>query len=93
MSTQTLNRPDQQVSTGQPWYSHLVAPFTDERGNILKTGVERVMEARLMGTTVTALCGFRWVPQRDPANHPPCPKCVEILDSIVKDKDHAWQVS
>ncbi len=35
-------------------------------------------EARVMGTPVTALCGKRWVPERDPAKYPICPECKEI---------------
>lgn len=37
-----------------------------------------VLEARVTGTPVTALCGKRWVPERDPARYPMCPTCAEI---------------
>lgn len=37
-----------------------------------------VLEARVNGTPVTALCGKRWVPERDPARYPMCPTCTEI---------------
>jgi hypothetical protein len=39
-----------------------------------------VLEARISGTPVTALCGKRWVPQRDPQRFPLCPTCKEIRD-------------
>ena len=32
-------------------------------------------EARVLGIPVTALCGKRWVPSRDPARFPICPEC------------------
>jgi hypothetical protein len=32
-------------------------------------------EARIYGHPVTALCGKRWVPSRDPARFPICPDC------------------
>jgi hypothetical protein len=38
-----------------------------------------VLEARVTGTPVKALCGKRWVPQRDPRRFPVCPTCKEIL--------------
>ena len=39
-----------------------------------------VLEARIMGTPLTALCGHVFVPQRDPQKLPVCPKCKEIYD-------------
>lgn len=30
------------------------------------------------GTPVTALCGKRWVPSRDPERYPVCPRCREL---------------
>jgi hypothetical protein len=37
--------------------------------------------ALVEGTAVTALCGKRWVPHRDPERYPVCPTCVEIRAS------------
>lgn len=34
--------------------------------------------ALVEGTAVTALCGKRWVPSRDPERYPVCPTCREI---------------
>jgi Protein of unknown function (DUF3039) len=39
-----------------------------------------VLEARIMGKPLTALCGHVFVPQRDPQKLPVCPKCKEIYD-------------
>ena len=36
-----------------------------------------VLEARVMGIEVEALCGKRWVPSRDPQRFPVCPECKE----------------
>lgn len=41
-----------------------------------------VLEARVTGTPVTALCGKRWVPERDPTRYPLCPTCKEIRDRL-----------
>lgn len=40
-----------------------------------------VTEAYVTGEAVTALCGKRWVPTRDPGRYPVCPTCKEILDA------------
>jgi len=36
-----------------------------------------VARAYVTGEAITALCGKRWVPTRDPARYPVCPTCVE----------------
>lgn len=41
-----------------------------------------VTEARVMGLPVVALCGWRWVPSRDPERHPLCEKCAAIYQGI-----------
>lgn len=40
------------------------------------------MKGYVMGEPVTALCGKRWVPSRDPQRYPVCPKCVDVLGAI-----------
>jgi hypothetical protein len=41
---------------------------------------EKITEAMVMGTPVTALCGKVWVPSRDPSRYPICPTCKEIFN-------------
>lgn len=57
--------------------THIVGPPNAEA---------RVMEARVMGTPVTALCGHTWVPSRDPYQYPKCRPCVDRLDEIMKSR-------
>lgn len=45
---------------------------------------DKIVEASVMGTPVTALCGKVWVPSRDPGRYPVCPECKEIWESIPK---------
>lgn len=40
------------------------------------------MKGYVLGETVTALCGKRWVPSRDPQKFPVCPRCAEIMGQI-----------
>ena len=40
------------------------------------------MKGYVMGEMVTALCGKKWVPTRDPQKFPVCPTCLEVLGQI-----------
>ena len=57
--------------------SHIVGPvFTDDGNKI--SGRARIMEAMVNGTPVEALCGYIWVPSRDPDNYPVCQACLNV---------------
>lgn len=58
-----------------PVYAHIIDRGSDER-----PAEAIVLEARVNGTPVTALCGYQWVPSRDPQKHPICPTCVEMFE-------------
>lgn len=38
----------------------------------------KVLQARIEGTPIEALCGHVWVPNRDPKQLPVCEKCKDI---------------
>lgn len=40
----------------------------------------KVLEARIEGTPLEALCGHTWVPSRDPKQLPVCQKCKDIYE-------------
>lgn len=42
----------------------------------------KVLEARIYGYQVEALCGHRWIPSKDPKQLNICSKCKEIYDLI-----------
>jgi Protein of unknown function (DUF3039) len=44
------------------------------------TATAAVLEARINGIPLTALCGVVFIPQKDPKNLPICAKCKEIYD-------------
>jgi hypothetical protein len=48
---------------------------------------DKITEAMVMGTPVTALCGKVWVPSRDPKRYPVCPTCKEIYEHIPSGGD------
>ena len=39
-------------------------------------------DAMVLGKEITALCGKKWIPSRDPEKFPVCPDCRERLSSM-----------
>jgi hypothetical protein len=46
-----------------------------------------VMEARVLGFPVTALCGFTWVPKQPATGLPVCQECMDIYDREDRSDD------
>jgi hypothetical protein len=65
---------DDVTETGEPVVAHIVKTEPDESASA------KVLEARIYGTPVEALCGHVWVPSRDPKQHPLCQKCKDIYE-------------
>ena len=80
MSTQTADavetRREHVPQTGEPECAHIVKSDGDE------SAAAKVLQARIEGTPLEALCGHRWVPSRDPKQLPLCAKCKDIYDRI-----------
>jgi len=70
-------RPDVDVApdTDQPHHAHIVKVAPGE------SAAAKVMEARIYGTQLEALCGFVWIPSRDPKQLPMCQECKSIYDT------------
>ncbi len=47
----------------------------------------KLTEAMVFGSPLTALCGKVWVPSRDPKRYPVCPECKEIFEGMDPGKD------
>lgn len=71
-----------------------VVPFTEEEtstdkencAHIVKTsGKEtasaKVLQARIEGLVLEALCGYKWVPSQDPVRLPVCQECKDIYET------------
>lgn len=43
---------------------------------------EDIVRANVEGVEVVALCGKKWIPNRDPDRYPICPTCAEIMQVI-----------
>lgn len=44
----------------------------------------KIVESAVTGQPVIALCGKKWVPNRDPSKFPVCPECQKIYNSLPK---------
>jgi hypothetical protein len=71
-STRIEERTEYELETGEPVVAHIVKTEPGENA------AAKVLEARIYGSPLEALCGHRWVPSRDPGKHPICQKCKEI---------------
>jgi len=65
---------DVETDTGDPIVAHIVKTRRGENA------AAKVLEARVTGTPIEALCGFVWVPSRDPKPLPVCQKCRDVYD-------------
>jgi hypothetical protein len=67
MTTITLPDTEQSTTTGPGRYAHYVKR-------------DSIVDAVVFGNAVEALCGYVWVPSRDPKSLPVCPECQAIYD-------------
>jgi hypothetical protein len=44
---------------------------------------EDIVRANVEGVEVIALCGKKWIPNRDPSGYPVCPSCKEIMAALT----------
>ena len=69
---------DEAIETEEPTAAHIVKVKPGENAQAV------VLEARIMGIPVEALCGVTWVPSRDPKNLPLCEEC-KAMYGLYKD--------
>ena len=74
-STRTDTLVEEVPQTGEPLAAHIVKTQPGE------SAAAKVLEARLYGTPLEALCGHVWVPSRDPRTLPMCEVCKDIYDT------------
>lgn len=68
--------------------SHIVlVPGHADSGGAIESPQAYVLRARVEGTPVTALCGYTWVPQKDPLPLPVCATCLDIYRQDGKHRD------
>lgn len=72
----TRTRPD--LSHGGDGDHERFAHYVDKK---------KIVDSAVNGTPVTALCGKKWVPSRDPQRFPVCPECKEIWEKMPEGRD------
>lgn len=70
----TITDTEEVLQTGEPAAAHIVKTDPGE------SAAAKVLEARIYGTPLEALCGHVWVPSRDPKQLPMCERCKSIYD-------------
>lgn len=70
----TIPETDEVTETGEPAAAHIVKTKPGENA------AAKVLEARIYGTPLEALCGHVWVPSRDPKQLPVCEKCKSVYE-------------
>ena len=45
---------------------------------------DKIVESAVTGKPVRALCGKKWIPNRDPEKFPVCPDCKRIYEKMRK---------
>lgn len=71
---ETIPDTDQVPETAPPQQAHIVKVEPHE------SAAAKVLEARINGTPLEALCGHIWVPSRDPKQLPVCAECLSIYE-------------
>lgn len=71
---------------GKDHFAHIVRPADNE--NIIAPGLQPMAKdivdtARLMRYEIVALCGYKFIPERNPKKYPPCETCLDIAGMIV----------
>jgi len=74
LPAETIPDVDVITETEEPSVAHIVKVGPDE------SAAAKVLEARINGTPIEALCGHVWVPARDPLQLPVCQACKEVYD-------------
>jgi hypothetical protein len=46
-----------------------------------------IVRSNIEGVPVVALCGKRWIPNRDPDRYPICPSCKELMALLTSGGD------
>jgi hypothetical protein len=72
--TETITDLDHDLETAEPAAAHIVKTEPGE------SAAAKVLEARIYGIAIEALCGHVWVPSRDPKQLPVCEACKSVYE-------------
>jgi hypothetical protein len=88
----TENQVDEKTEDGIKHYRHIISPPENKgifallvrRGNSDPSAQDIVDVARVNHLEVTAICGYKWIPTRNPEDHDTCPICVDVAGMHVR---------
>lgn len=79
--------PYDDTDDGKDHKAHIVNPPMNL--HIYRRGMspqDIVDTARLTGQEVVALCGYKWVPKRNPDKYDVCDVCMKIAEGIMREE-------
>lgn len=85
VNLEELLAPFEDTDDGRSHFRHIVNPPANT--HIWQPGMDMqtaVTIARMNGLELTALCGYTWIPKRNPMNHPPCEVCVDKAAELMR---------
>jgi hypothetical protein len=78
--------PYEDTDDGNEHLTHIINPPGNT--HLWSTGMDAkdvVFIARMTGQNVIALCGYKWVPKRNPDKYPVCQTCMDIAGNLMRD--------
>lgn len=80
--TALLERTSIDSVTGKPEVAHIIASRNPD-----ESAIDLVMESRVYGTPLEAICGETFVATKDAKKLPVCSRCKELYHSVHPDGD------
>lgn len=93
ISQSTEDQVDEASTDSVKHYAHIVNPPDNPevrllliaRGNPDPMPQDIVDVARVNRLAIKAICGYVWVPSRDPENHDVCPICIDVAGMYMRE--------
>lgn len=80
--------PYEDTDDGKSHLTHIVnPPMNPHLWSPGMTAQDIVNLARLTGKEVVALCGYKWIPVRNPDKYPVCQTCVDIATGFISEDE------
>lgn len=77
--------PYEDVEDGKDHKTHIVNPPNNMHiWMIGMTSQEIVDTARMTGQHVVALCGYSWIPKRNPEKYDVCGECMDVAGELMR---------
>ena len=84
---EVITIPYEDTDDGDEHRTHIINPPNNL--HIWKPGMDIrdvVTIARETGQTVTALCGYTWVPKRNPEKYDACGNCMDLAGKMMQER-------